>query len=73
MVRVFVDAVPYIPQHRRMLLFQHFTSVLGAESYLYIVIAMLLEKLLVQMDLGGDSTDVSSFSFLTNLSTTKET
>ena len=55
-----------------MLLFQHFTSVLGAESYLYIVIAMLLEKLLVQMDLGGDSTDVSFFSFFTNLPTAKE-
>ena len=63
-VRVFVDAVPYIPEHRKMLLFQHFASVLGADSYLYIIIAILLEKVLVQMDLGGDNNHNVSFFLL---------
>ena len=54
-VRVFVDAVPYIPEHRRMLLFEHFSVVLGIEKYLYVIVAMLLEKLLVPMDQGKDS------------------
>ena len=50
MVRVFVDAVPYVPEHRRILLFEHLSTVVGAESSLYIVIAILLEKLIVQMN-----------------------
>eukprot|EP00112_Aurelia_sp_Birch-Aquarium-sp1_P006370 Seg1704.8 transcript_id=Seg1704.8/GoldUCD/mRNA.D3Y31 product="HEAT repeat-containing protein 1" protein_id=Seg1704.8/GoldUCD/D3Y31 len=65
-VRVFVDAVPYIPEHRRILLFEHLSTVLGAESNLYIVIAILLEKLIVQMNkkVEGDEqpTDGSSLS-----------
>ena len=66
MVRVFVDAVPYIPEHRKMLLFQHFASVLGADSYLYIIVAILLEKVLVQMDLGGDDNPNVSFIILSS-------
>ena len=56
-VRVFVDAVPYVPEHRRILLFEHLSTVLGAESSLYIVIAILLEKLVVQMNKKAEGDD----------------
>eukprot|EP00794_Sanderia_malayensis_P007770 gene7770-8616_t len=47
-VRVFVDAIPYIPEHRRLILFEHLANVLNAEQNLNIVVSILLEKVLLQ-------------------------
>eukprot|EP00795_Rhopilema_esculentum_P004548 gene4548-20800_t len=54
-VRVFVDAVPYIPEHRRIILLHHLTHVLGSERHLYVVVAILLEKMFLKAEKQSDS------------------
>ena len=43
-IRVFVDAVPHVPHHRRLPLFSHLLSTIGPQDYLYIALGLLVEK-----------------------------
>ena len=44
-LRVFVDAYPHVPEHRRLPVFVHLLTTLGASSYLHVCLALLLEKI----------------------------
>ncbi|KCV68924.1 hypothetical protein H696_04344 [Fonticula alba] len=44
-IKVFVDALGHIPNHRRVRLFDILASTLGQEQYLYAIFALLLDKL----------------------------
>ena len=44
-MRVFVDAFPHVPEHRRLPVFAHLLTTLGASRYLHICFALLLEKI----------------------------
>ncbi|XP_028404436.1 HEAT repeat-containing protein 1-like isoform X2 [Dendronephthya gigantea] len=44
-MRVFVDAFPHVPEHRRLPVFSHLLTTLGASRYLHICLALLLEKI----------------------------
>ena len=44
-MRVFVDAYPHVPEHRRLPVFVHLLTTLGASSYLHVCLALLLEKI----------------------------
>ena len=44
-LRVFVDAYPHVPEHRRLPVFVHLLTTLGPSSYLHVCLALLLEKL----------------------------
>ena len=58
-VRVFIDAFPYIPEHRRLPLFKHLVNVLGPEQYFHVVIAVLIEKQIKQIHIeSSTSTEV---------------
>ena len=41
-MRVFVDAFPHIPEHRRLPLFSQLMSTVGAERYLARMLALLI-------------------------------
>ena len=43
-VRVFVDAAPHVPPHRRLPLFSHLLSTVGPQDYLYVALGLLVEK-----------------------------
>ncbi|KAI6651024.1 HEAT repeat-containing protein 1 [Oopsacas minuta] len=43
-LQVFVDAFPHIPSHRRLALYAHLTTVLGATQYMYLLVILLLLK-----------------------------
>ena len=45
---VFVDALPHVPDHRRLPLFTRLLKTVGAEGYLHVVLGLLLEKQVVQ-------------------------
>lgn len=44
-MRVFVDAFPHVPEHRRLPVFVHLITTLGASGYLHVCLALLLEKI----------------------------
>ncbi|KAJ1921530.1 snoRNA-binding rRNA-processing protein utp10 [Mycoemilia scoparia] len=41
---VFVDSLTHIPRHRRLILFASVVKTVGAKDYLYIMLALLIEK-----------------------------
>ena len=43
-VRVFVDAAPHVPPHRRLPLLSHLLSTVGPQDYLYVALGLLVEK-----------------------------
>ena len=47
-IHVFVDALPHIPDHRRLPLFSRLLRTVGAEGYLHVVLGLLVEKQVVQ-------------------------
>ncbi|GFN81361.1 heat repeat-containing protein 1 [Plakobranchus ocellatus] len=47
-LRVFVDAVPHIPSHRRMILFEKLVQVVGADLYLWRLILLYIESVTVR-------------------------
>lgn len=49
-IRVFVDAVPHVPDHRRLPLFSHLLATVGPPEYLHVALALLTEKQVVQSD-----------------------
>lgn len=50
-VHVFVDALPHIPDHRRIPLFRHLLATVGVEEYLHVALGLLVEKQVVQASL----------------------
>ncbi|XP_059178279.1 HEAT repeat-containing protein 1-like [Physella acuta] len=47
-LRVFVDAIPHIPSHRRLMLFEKLVSILGADSYLWRLVLLFIESVTVR-------------------------
>ncbi|ETE69404.1 HEAT repeat-containing protein 1, partial [Ophiophagus hannah] len=43
-IRVFVDALPHVPEHRRLPILEQLTSTLGAERFLWILLVLLFEQ-----------------------------
>ncbi|XP_032071186.1 HEAT repeat-containing protein 1 [Thamnophis elegans] len=43
-IRVFVDAFPHVPEHRRLPILEQLTSTLGAERFLWILLVLLFEQ-----------------------------
>lgn len=63
-IQVFVDSYPYIPEHRRHLLFNKLLTVIGEKQYLWRLM-LLLMKLVVtkgtlKAELTSESQEVSS-------------
>ncbi len=44
-MRVFVDAYPHVPEHRRLPVFVHLLTILGPSNYVHVCLALLLEKI----------------------------
>ena len=44
-MRVFVDAYPHIPEHRRLPVFVHLLTTLGAPTYVHVCLALFLGKI----------------------------
>jgi len=38
-IRVFVDAVPHVPDHRRLPLFSHLLAMVGPPEYLHVALS----------------------------------
>ena len=51
-LRVFVDALPHIPNHRRLPLFGNLLRTLGPSEYLYVGVGLLAEKCVTQTTAG---------------------
>ncbi|CAG5116526.1 unnamed protein product [Candidula unifasciata] len=47
-LRVFVDAIPHIPAHRKIMLFDKLMTVVGAEKYLWRLILLFIESVTVR-------------------------
>ncbi|KAK3716752.1 hypothetical protein QZH41_018234 [Actinostola sp. cb2023] len=45
--RVFVDASPHIPEHRRLAVFSHLVSTVGSSKFLHVTLALLIERYVV--------------------------
>lgn len=43
-VRVFVDALPHVPEHRRLPILVQLISTLGGERFLWILLVLLFEQ-----------------------------
>ena len=43
-IRVFFDAVPHIPDHRRLPLLSHLIQITGPSHSLYLIIGFMIEK-----------------------------
>lgn len=43
-VRVFVDALPHVPEHRRLPILEQLISTLGGERFLWILLVLLFEQ-----------------------------
>lgn len=47
-LHIFVDALPHIPDHRKLSLFTHLLETVGTGEYLHVVLALMVEKLVTQ-------------------------
>ena len=47
-IRVFVDAAPHVPEHRRLPLFSHLLTTVGPSEYLHVALGILTEKYVIQ-------------------------
>lgn len=47
-IHVFVDALPHVPDHRRLPLFHHLLTTVGVEEYLHVALGLLVERQVVQ-------------------------
>lgn len=54
LMRVFVDALPHIPEHRQLPLFTHLVSTVGSIQFLHTAVLLLLEKNVLQ---GANTSD----------------
>ena len=43
-----MDAVPHIPEHRKLPLFTHLLKTVGSQDYLHVALGLLVEKQVVQ-------------------------
>lgn len=43
-IRVFVDALPHVPEHRRLPILEQLISTLGGERFLWILLVLLFEQ-----------------------------
>lgn len=48
-IRVFVDAFPHIPNHRRLMLFTKLVSIEGDVSYLWRTLLLMTEQVISKM------------------------
>ena len=48
---MFVDALPHVPDHRRLPLFTHLLATVGVEEYLHVALGLVVEKQVVQASL----------------------
>lgn len=58
-IHVFVDALPHVPDHRRIPLFTHLLATVGVEEYLHVVLGLLVEKQVVQASLDREQVKLS--------------
>jgi len=49
-LRVFADAYPHIPSHRRSMVFQELMEVVGTEQYLHFLILLLIDHYMMSRD-----------------------
>ncbi|XP_035698603.1 HEAT repeat-containing protein 1-like [Branchiostoma floridae] len=56
-IRVFVDALPHIPEHRRQAVFHHLVRTVGGSQYLWTTLALVFESKVVGKTGGGDHSD----------------
>lgn len=45
-IRVFVDAFPHIPEHRRLMMFTKLVQTVGDEHYLWRTVLLLTEQII---------------------------
>ncbi|KAH9508113.1 hypothetical protein Btru_054745 [Bulinus truncatus] len=57
-LRVFVDAIPHIPSHRKNMLFEKLLSIMGADSYLWRLILLYIERVTVRTSRSADEDQV---------------
>ncbi|XP_071954262.1 HEAT repeat-containing protein 1-like [Antedon mediterranea] len=62
-LRVFVDALPHVPEHRQMMLFTELITTLGHERYLWMLVVLLLTNQVENSSLGGDAKEEDDHKF----------
>lgn len=64
-IQVFVDSYPYIPEHRRQLLFNKLLKVTGVERYLWRTLLLMMKHVVtkgtLRAELTTDSQEVTNF------------
>jgi U3 small nucleolar RNA-associated protein 10 len=68
-IRVFVDASPHVPEHRRLPVFSHLVSTVGASRFLHVTLTLLVERYVVHSK-ESEEDEVSQYSqviFLLNV------
>ncbi|CAH1243056.1 HEATR1 [Branchiostoma lanceolatum] len=56
-IRVFVDALPHIPEHRRQAVFHHLVRTVGGSQYLWTMLALVFESKVVGKTGGGEESE----------------
>lgn len=57
-IRIFVDALPHVPDHRKLPLFSHLLRTVGSHDYLYVALGLMTEKQVVQGTVGDGKEQV---------------
>ena len=57
-IRIFVDALPHIPDHRKLPLFGHLLRTMGSHDYLHVALGIMMEKRVGQEKLGDSQEQV---------------
>ncbi|KAK3742353.1 hypothetical protein QZH41_007854 [Actinostola sp. cb2023] len=59
--RVFVDASPHIPEHRRLAVFSHLVSTVGSSKFLHVTLALLVERYVVHSSDPSENDEVGDY------------
>ncbi|NXJ78102.1 HEAT1 protein, partial [Trogon melanurus] len=56
-IRVFVDALPHVPEHRRLPILAQLITTLGGDKFLWVLLALLFEQYVTKTVTAASSTD----------------
>lgn len=56
-IRVFVDALPHVPEHRRLPILAQLITTVGGDRFLWVLLALLFEQYVTKTVTATSSTD----------------
>lgn len=66
-IRVFVDALPHVPEHRRLPILAQLITTLGGDKFLWVLLVLLFEQYVTKTVAATPSTDKVRRSYGVNL------